>query len=113
VPGAQPFATEPFATQPFATEPFATEQWREIQASFVDDPRGAVQQAADAASAALSALVTTLREQQASMGPAAAHDTEQLRAAVQGYRRFCQALSDLGRMLPETTTAPDHQQPAH
>jgi hypothetical protein len=44
--------------------------------------------------------VTALREQQASLDPSATQDTEQLRAALQEYRRFSQAISEVGRTLP-------------
>jgi hypothetical protein len=81
---------------PFSAERLSQE-WHEIQASFVDDPRGAVQLAAEAADSALTALVTALRERHATLGPSATQDTEQLRAALQEYRRFCQGLAETGR----------------
>lgn len=84
---------------------FASHEWREIQATFVDDPHGAVQMAATAADTALTALVTGLRERHASLDPTATQDTEQLRAALQQYRRFCQAISEVGRQLPQSAAA--------
>jgi hypothetical protein len=87
--------------QPFATEQLSPE-WREIQATFVDDPRGAVQLAADAAEAALTALVTSLRERHATLGPAASQDTEELRTALREYRRLCQGIAEVGRRLPHS-----------
>src|SRR4029077_9521664 len=41
-----------------------SQRWRDIQVSFVDDPRGAVRLAAEAADAAVAALVTSLHERQ-------------------------------------------------
>jgi hypothetical protein len=96
---ADPAAAEP--VQPYFSEELNRE-WREIQASFVDDPRGAVQLAAEAADTALTALVTSLRERQSGLGPTAGQDTEQLRAALQGYRKFCQAISEVGHTLPQS-----------
>lgn len=96
-----PVHAAPEAGDDASEQPFDSQAWREIQASFVDDPRGAVQMAADAADSALSTLVATLRNQQASLDPAAAQDTEQLRAALQEYRKFCQAISEVGRRLPQ------------
>jgi hypothetical protein len=81
---------------PFSAERLSQE-WREIQATFVDDPRGAVQLAADAADSALTALMTSLRDHHATLGPSATQDTEQLREALQEYRRFCQGLAETGR----------------
>jgi hypothetical protein len=84
-----------------ASPAFGGQEWREIQATFVDDPHGAVQMAASAADSALNSLVTGLRERQSSLAGAGNQDTEQLRSALQEYRKFCQAISDIGRQLPE------------
>jgi hypothetical protein len=84
---------------------FGSQEWREIQATFVDDPHGAVQMAASAADSALNALVTGLRERQSSLSAVGSQDTEQLRAALQEYRRFCQSISEIGRQLPEPVAA--------
>ena len=83
-----------------------SQRWRDIQVSFVDDPRGAVRLAAEAADAAVAALVTSLHERQSAVLSAAsdaddAQDTEQLRTALQGYRMFCQNIEQLGHQLPE------------
>jgi hypothetical protein len=88
-----------------ASQSFGGQEWREIQATFVDDPHGAVQMAASAADNALNSLVTGLRERQSSLSAAGNQDTEQLRAALQEYRKFCQAISDIGRQLPEPAGA--------
>ena len=73
------------------------EQWHDIQAMFVDDPRGSVQRAAAAADAAVSALAELLRERQAALFPAggASADTEQLRETLRSYRVLCQNLADV------------------
>jgi hypothetical protein len=80
-------------------------QWHEIQAHFVDDPRGSVQQAAAAADAAVSAIAETLHERQAALSPGSdpsddPGDTEQLREAFRSYRTFCQNLAEISKQLP-------------
>jgi len=105
---------------PAATGPQAADlgqQWHDIQAMFVDDPRGSVQLAAAAAAAAVDALAETLRQHQADdlSDPAldndpaphntARPDTEQLREALRGYRIFCQSLADSSRQLPQLQVA--------
>ncbi len=94
---------EPGADRP--DQAFGSQEWREIQATFVDDPHGAVQMAASAADSALNALVTGLRDRQSSLSAVGNQDTEQLRAALQEYRRFCQSISEIGRQLPEPVAA--------
>ncbi len=86
------------------------QQWHDIQAMFVDDPRGSVQLAAEAADAAVSSLVESLHERQARLGPAAGaandtdrFDTEQLRETLREYRVFCEAVRDLGRRVPQAS----------
>ena len=83
-----------------------SQEWHDIQAEFVDDPRGAVKRAARAADSAVSALASSLREYQASIGTAStgtgdAADTEQLRTALRGYRIFCQNLEEFQQQLPQ------------
>ena len=97
--------------------PGVSREWQDIQALFVDDPRGAVELAAAAADGAVSAFMTALREQQAALTPAAAASadataadpgqTEQLRAALRGYRSLCQNLAQVGTSLryPASTVA--------
>ena len=79
------------------------EHWHDIQAMFVDDPRGSVQRAAAAADAAVSALAELLRERQGALSPAGGDfaDTEQLRETLRGYRIFCQNLADVGWQLQQ------------
>jgi hypothetical protein len=77
------------------------EQWHDIQAMFVDDPRGSVQRAAAAADAAVSALAEELRKRRAAVSPAGGDsaDTEQLRESLLSYRILCQNLADVGWQL--------------
>src|SRR5258708_37991716 len=80
------------------------QQWHDIQALFVDDPRGSVELAAAAADAAVRALVEKLHQRQAAFGSAGSASTdpsgtEQLREALRGYRMFCQSLTDIGQRL--------------
>jgi hypothetical protein len=93
------------ATRPAASAGLS-EQWHDIQAMFVDDPRGSVERAAQEAEAAVSALVESLRQRQAALVPAGSStdpsDTEQLRAALRAYRLFCQRLVGLKEQLPPT-----------
>jgi hypothetical protein len=83
------------------------QQWHDIQAMFVDDPRGSVQLAAEAADAAVCSLVESLRELQNGLRPAAGSassdpaDTEQLRGALRRYRAFCETVRDLAHRLPQ------------
>jgi hypothetical protein len=82
------------------------QQWHDIQAGFVDDPRLAVELAAQATAAALSALASDLQERQSALGQSGADDTEQLRSALQGYRDLCQDIEAAGRQLPQPSSAP-------
>ena len=76
------------------------DHWHEIQAMFVDDPRGSVRFAAEAADGAVASLVETLRNRLASIEPSAsstdhANGTEGLRSTLRAYRTFCQVISEL------------------
>jgi hypothetical protein len=92
--------TELTPTELTPTEPVLSEQWHDIQAMFVDDPQGSVQRAAAAADDAVSALVESLRQRQAVLGPADPADTEQLRSTLRSYRIFCQRVAVLDEQLP-------------
>jgi hypothetical protein len=79
-------------------------QWHDIQAMFVDDPRGSVELAAAAADAAVGTLVETLHQHQSALAPAGSVSTdsggtEQLREALRGYRVFCESLTEIGQRL--------------
>jgi plasmid stabilization system protein ParE len=96
-----PMTSGPMTSNPTAADSQAADlgqQWHDIQAMFVDDPRGSVERAAAAAEAAVSGLAEALRRQAAL--PEAGADTEQLRGALRSYRIFCQSLADIGRQLP-------------
>lgn len=85
------------------------QQWHDIQAMFVDDPRGSVELAAAAADSAVSALMETLHQRQSALAPAGTSSadpggTEQLRAALRSYRIFCQSLTEIGQSLTQPAT---------
>jgi hypothetical protein len=71
-------------------------QWRQAAVEFVDDPRASVSHAADVAAEAVSRLETVLCEQRAAWdGNGTGNgqtDTEALRQAILGYRRFLDRL---------------------
>jgi hypothetical protein len=84
-------------------------QWHDIQALFVDDPRGSVRKAAAAADAAVDQLVATLHQRKAALVPSdetprQPGETEQLREALRSYRIFCQHVADVGHQLSEPVT---------
>jgi hypothetical protein len=86
------------------------QQWRDIQATFVDDPRGAVRLAAEATDAALNGLIASLRSRQealsAANGDSAEHrDTEQLRGELRQYRVLCQNLAEIEQQLAQPQAA--------
>ena len=75
-------------------------QWHDIQAQFVDDPRGSVQLAAAAVDDAVTELVETLKQRRAGLVPATGtaedpESTEQLREALVSCRMFCENLADI------------------
>jgi hypothetical protein len=81
-----------------------SQQWRDIQATFVDDPRDAVRLAAEAAEAAVNGVIDVLRSRREALGAAAGdsaehRDTEQLRGELRQYRALCQNLEEIGRRL--------------
>jgi hypothetical protein len=89
-----------------AGSPDLTQQWHDIQAGFVDDPRGAVRLAAQAAEDALGVLIASLRERQSALAPVIAdssgdQDTERLRAAFRDYRVLCQNAEEMGRQITQ------------
>jgi hypothetical protein len=81
-------------------------RWSEIQALFVDDPRGSVERALEATHGGLMTVISVLRLQEGSIPadpsepPAeAAGDTERLRVALRSCRTFWQDLADLSDLL--------------
>jgi hypothetical protein len=76
--------------------------WPEIQARFVDDPRSAVEQAAEVTTGALTALMASARNREQSLRDgwqADATGTEDLRTALRDYRELAQRLSGLAGQL--------------
>lgn len=94
VTGEAPVADTP-DTIPAAA--LAEQQWPAIQSLFVDDPRGAVERAAAAATEVAASLVATLEREQSELRAAWQQnaDTEQLRTVLQRYRAFCGRLEGL------------------
>ena len=73
------------------------QRWREIQSTFVDDPRNAVAEAHALVSGVIDQVVQQLQEQRSQLERGWSSDdntsTEDLRRGLQGYREF------LGRLL--------------
>jgi hypothetical protein len=86
-------------TVPARDEPALSQQWHDIQAMFVDDPRGSVERAAAAAHDAVSALVESVRQRMSAVPAGDPGDTEQLRSTLRSYRMFCQRVTDLDEEL--------------
>jgi hypothetical protein len=76
-----------------------TDRWREVQASFVDDPAGAVRAADVLFAEVVSALTTALDERQRTLGgqwrDATDAGTEELRGALMRYRVVFQRLIEV------------------
>ena len=75
-------------------------RWREIQAMFVDDPRGSVERAADLARDALRDLNNMLRDRERDLRSAwqdTNADTEELRTSLQGYRALVNRISEIAQ----------------
>ncbi len=73
-------------------------RWSEIQAMFVDDPRGSVQQAADLIDTAIEELVSSVRQRQASLASSwqdSDAGTEKLRGTLRDYRAFWGTVRDM------------------
>ncbi len=76
--------------------------WPEIQARFVDDPRSAVEQAAEVTTGALTALMAAARNREQTLRDgwdADATGTEELRTSLRDYRELAQRLSGLASQL--------------
>jgi hypothetical protein len=74
--------------------------WPAIQSMFVDDPRRAVEQAADATAAALDQLLEAARSHEQVLRQqwqGGGSGTEELRTALRGYREFAGRIADLAR----------------
>lgn len=81
-----------------SADPILSQQWHDIQSTFVDDPRAAACQAAEAADAALTGLAADLRRQMSDLtAPSLDGDgqnTEHLRIALQRCRVLWQGVQD-------------------
>ena len=79
-------------------EPALREGWLKIQSGFVDDPRGAVTEAAGFISDVTGTLVTALQDRERALRrswEADGTDTEGLRNAIREYRSFFEVLVKL------------------
>lgn len=74
------------------------DQWTDVLTMFVDDPRGSVLEAAAMVDEAIDGFIAVVRERQESLASsweARGAGTEELRLALQAYRRFWSSLADL------------------
>ncbi|WP_433048690.1 hypothetical protein [Dactylosporangium sp. CS-033363] len=99
VPAAAPMSSVPYGggyavTAPLTSEAHAYEvrtRWQELQLRFVDDPQtaaGEAERLIDDALAGVTASLNARKDQLSSWRASGRDDTEQLRAAVHGYRDF-------------------------
>ncbi|WP_432975880.1 hypothetical protein [Dactylosporangium sp. CA-233914] len=101
VPQAAPMSSVPYggspgylATAPLTSEAHAYEvrtRWQELQLRFVDDPQtaaGEAERLVDDALAGVTASLNARKDQLSTWRVSGRDDTEQLRAAVYGYRDF-------------------------
>ena len=78
--------------------PGADRRWREIQAMFVDDPRGSLQQAADLIDSVIDEFFAVVRRRRAALAACWQDrdaDTEALRITLKDYRAFWTAVRDM------------------
>jgi hypothetical protein len=78
------------------------ENWSEIQSMFVDDPRSAVERAAEVTRSALNALVAAAKDREQALSQnwqADGTGTEELRTSLQHYRDLANRLSRLSGEL--------------
>jgi hypothetical protein len=78
------------------------ENWPEIQSMFVDDPRSAVERAAEVTRSALNALVAAAKDREQALSQnwqADGTGTEELRTSLQHYRDLANRLSRLSGEL--------------
>jgi hypothetical protein len=105
-----PADTSPVDASPVDTSPVATSSapqpdngnWPEIQSMFVDDPRSAVERAAEVTGAALAALVAAAKDREQSLRSdwdADGTGTEELRTSLQHYRELATRLTGLSQEL--------------
>jgi hypothetical protein len=95
--GSRAQAGSPLNAGP-SVEAAAGHQWSEILTTFVDDPRGSVEEASVMVNEAIEAFIATARGRQASLAASWQNqdtDTEQLRRALQDYRTFWGSVTQL------------------
>jgi hypothetical protein len=76
----------------------ASQRWNQIRATFVDDPRGSVTQAADMVDEAIEAFTAAARKRQAwlaSSWQGRDAGTEELRTALQDYRALWSSVTEI------------------
>jgi hypothetical protein len=76
----------------------ASQRWNQIQAGFVDDPRGSVTQAAGIVDEAIDAFISAARERQAwlaSSWQGQDAGTEELRTVLQDYRSLWSSVTEI------------------
>jgi hypothetical protein len=80
----------------------AHESWPEIQSLFVDNPRSAVERAAEVTEGALAGLIATAKQREESLRDGWRADdtgTEELRTSLHGYRELANRLAGLSGQL--------------
>ena len=95
-------ATNAGATAAATSGTTSDSNWPQIQSLFVDDPRAAVQQAADVAGGALAALVAAANNREQTLRDhwqGGSAGTEDLRTALRDYRDLAGRLATLSRDL--------------
>jgi hypothetical protein len=101
--GPEPGLTAPSTTATGTTDvsqAVTDSQWSAIQAAFVDDPRQAVEQAAQVASTALQELMSAARSREQAISDGWQNQgtgTEDLRMALRGYRDLAGRVASLAR----------------
>ena len=104
---SQPVSSQPASnglagglTEPGQPAPASDSPWPGIQSMFVDDPRRAVEQAAQVTSTALADLITAAKEIERTLGSDWKPErtgTEELRVALRGYRDLGARIATLTR----------------
>jgi hypothetical protein len=80
-----------------SADTMAGQRWNQIRATFVDDPRGSVTQAAGMVDEAIEAFISAARERQAwlaSSWQGREAGTEELRTALQDYRALWRSVTE-------------------
>jgi len=100
---SEPIGDDQIADELTADEPAPTQAddaWPAVQALFIDDPRLAVERAAELTGDALGALVVAARNREQLLRAgweSGETGTEELRTALRGYRALSARVADLAR----------------